>query len=203
MWLISAGHLGQPPHSLIKELPSSTPSNSLYEASKNRKLPRAPRIPHGSWPPPGTWPEHPSGTRGTPLPGNGVPRSPTRRSSRCAAQRLAAPSPAGPSTVSVTCGSAFPAHSQGVYGTLSIYGTGSTVNGRDCKSNAWKVSFDMCIMHRLDAYSFSKAESCLKRRANHHWAVATRSTLGEPHLLRDSSLRPSGGPPAEDRSQLV
>ena len=52
--------------------------------------------------------EHPSGTRGTPLPGNGVPRSPTRRSSRCAAQRLAAPSPAGPSTVSVTCGSAFP-----------------------------------------------------------------------------------------------
>ena len=108
MWTISAGHLGQPPRSLIKELPSSTPSNSLYEASKNRTLPRAPRIPHGSWSPPGTRPEHPSGTRGTSLPGNGVPRSPTRRSSRCAAQRLAAPSPAGPSTVSVTCGSAFP-----------------------------------------------------------------------------------------------
>ena len=28
------------PHSLLKELASSTPSNSLYGASKNRKLPR-------------------------------------------------------------------------------------------------------------------------------------------------------------------
>ena len=34
-----------------------------------------------------------------------------------------------------------------------------------CKSNTWKVSFDMCIMHRLGVYRFSKAESCLKRRS--------------------------------------